>query len=514
MRQARVWARLLGIAGAIVERVELEGDDLVVRVRLRRRQRRRCGKCGKRGPLYDPGGGARRWRALDLGSTRCYLEAAAPRVSCPQHGPTVVQVPWADHDTRSTRSFDDQVAWLAVHSDASAVSELMRISWRTVGWIVARVTGRLRKGTDSLAGLRRIGIDEISFRRGHRYLIVVLDHDTNRLVWAAEGRDEKTLDRFFFELGEERRQLITHVSADAGNWIAPLVALRCPNAVRCMDNFHVIQWATEALDQVRREVWNAARRGGHKQLATDLKKARWALWKGAENLTDKQRGRLGWIEKTNLPLYQAYLMKEQLVRHEAHVDRVNWNVHHRPVAAGRRSWGQSEPGDAGEGRSSPDNDGTDRHCQTVRVRQARRIGVRTEKPAVKPPKALNQLQPGGYGLGSGARLTESSGRRLLVRSKLDRPGGHEESLRRTRGEAAGEKLGSHPANRSRDERGNLRGAALPPTRQVGEGQDRRRPMAPRRGGVPVVVRGRESRPHGKGGQQVRSEVAGMPGGPW
>jgi len=74
----------------------------------------------------------------------------------------------------------------------------------------------------------------------------------------------------------------------------------------------VIAGAIDALDKVRREVWNAARRGGHKQRAIDLKQARWALWKGAENLTDKQRARLGWVEKTNRPLYQAYLMKERL----------------------------------------------------------------------------------------------------------------------------------------------------------------------------------------------------------
>ena len=72
---------------------------------------------------------------------------------------------------------------------------------------------------------------------------MVVDHDTKRLFWAAEGRDEKTLDRFFFELGQERCKLISQVSAAAGNWIAPLVALRCPNAVRCMDPVHVIAWA-------------------------------------------------------------------------------------------------------------------------------------------------------------------------------------------------------------------------------------------------------------------------------
>jgi len=188
----------------------------------------------------------------------------------------------------------------------------MRISWRTVGWILARVSDRLRKGTDQLDGLRRIGIDEISFRRGHKYLIVVVDLDSGKLVWAAEGRDDKTLRRFFIELGEERCALITHVSADAGSWIAPAVQFSCPNAVRCMDPFHVVQWATQALDQVRSDVLSAARRAGHKQDVTAIRRSRWALWKGGDNLTDNQQAKLDWIEKTNEPLYRAYLLKEQL----------------------------------------------------------------------------------------------------------------------------------------------------------------------------------------------------------
>lgn len=310
MRKSSVWRRLLGVEQAVVEDVRWEAEDLIVSVRLYRRQRHRCGRCGRRCSRYDGGDGRRRWRGLDLGSARTFIEAEAPRVSCPEHGVVVAAVPWAEHDARFTRSFDEQVAWLAVHCDQSAVSELMRVSWRTVGWIVARVSRRLQAGKDRLADLRRIGIDEVSFRRGQKYLIVVLDHDSGRLVWVAEGRDEKTLDRFFFELGQERAELITHVSADAGSWIANVVGPRCPNAVRCMDPFHVVQWVTDALDQVRRDVWNAARRNDRKQLARDLKGARWALWKGGERLTQRQRAKLEWIEKTNQPLYRAYLLKE------------------------------------------------------------------------------------------------------------------------------------------------------------------------------------------------------------
>ena len=312
MRSPSVWARLLGIEGAVVEGVNLVGDDLVVRVRLRRGKKRLCGLCGRRSAQYDQGEGRRRWRALDLGSTRCFIEAEAPRVECKEHGIRVAQLPWADHDARTTRSFDDQVGWLAVHCNRTAVSELMRISWRTVGWIIERVSDRLRSGTDQLEGLRRIGIDEISFRRGRKYLIVVVDLDTGRLVWAKEGRDDNTLRKFFIELGEERCELITHVSADAASWIAPAVQFSCPNAVRCMDPFHVVQWATQALNQVRSEVMAAARRAGHKQEALGIRHAQWALWKGGENLTASQQSKLDWIEKTNEPLYRAYLLKEQL----------------------------------------------------------------------------------------------------------------------------------------------------------------------------------------------------------
>ena len=143
------------------------------------------------------------------------LDADAPRVRCPTHGPTVVQVPWARHHAGHTRAFDDTVAWLAVHCSKTAAWELTRIAWRTVGSIIARVNADVEATVDRLAGLRCIGIDEISYKRGHKYLTVVVDHDSGRLVWARPGRDDKTLHAFFDALGEQRCAEITDVSADA-----------------------------------------------------------------------------------------------------------------------------------------------------------------------------------------------------------------------------------------------------------------------------------------------------------
>ena len=313
MRGTRVWARLLGLPRTVVDNVEFGNEgELVITVRPVWRERDRCGICRRRSPGFDLGEGRRRWRTLDLGTTLAYLVSESPRVRCRRHGVVVCAVPWARHRARFTRRFEDQVAWLAVNCSKSAVAELMRISWRTVGGICGRVAAEAEGKLDLLAGLRRIGIDEISHRVGQRYLTVVVDHDSGRLVWAAAGRDRKTVEAFLDQLGEERCKQVELVSCDMAGWIAGPIAERCPNAIRCVDPFHVIKLATDALDLVRREVWNEARRAGQTELARDLKGARFALWKNPERLTSRQQAKLSDIEQTNRPLFRAYLLKEQL----------------------------------------------------------------------------------------------------------------------------------------------------------------------------------------------------------
>ncbi len=321
----RVWRMLLGLCDrTILEEVDYDEDAgvIVAHVRPKRPKRKRCGRCGRRAPGYDEGDGRRRWRTLDLGVIKAFLEADAPRVDCPVHGVVVIQFPWARHDAGFTRPFEEQVAWLAVHTSKSAVKQLMRVAWATVGRIIDRVVGEVRERVDPLDGLTRIGIDEVAYRKGHRYLTVVVDHDSGKLVWAAPGANKKTLAAFFDALGDERRSQIRLVSADGAPWIADMVVERCSNALLCLDPFHVVQWATKALDEVRREVWNDARRAGQTALAKELKGARFALWRNPEDLSSKQQTKLAFIAQTNDRLYRAYLMKEQLrmVFHQDSVD--------------------------------------------------------------------------------------------------------------------------------------------------------------------------------------------------
>ncbi len=351
MRDVSLWRGLLGVEKTVIERVEYDEDArvLVAHVRPTSRQRGRCGLCRRRCPGYDAGPGRRRWRSLDLGTTVAMLEAESPRVECRSHGVVVAHVPWARHDAGHTLAFDDQVAWLATQASKSAATQLMRIAWRTVGAIITRVWADIETQHDRLAGLRRIGIDEISYKKGHKYLMVVVDHDTRRLVWAAPGRNSATVGEFFDLLGEERCQLITHVSADGADFIDAIVAERCPGAIRVADPFHIVKWATEALDEVRRAAWNDARRQARSEpkrgrgrprtdapprpgseRAKGLKGARYSLWKNPQDLTENQQVKLAWIAATDPRLYRAYLLKEGL--------RLVFQLPHRAAADALDRW--------------------------------------------------------------------------------------------------------------------------------------------------------------------------------
>lgn len=324
MQNSSVWGRACGLTRTVVEGVRFDEttNAIVVSVRPNARARSRCGRCGRRSPGYDQGAGRRRWRGLDAGTTRVFIEADAQRVECHTHGPTVAAVPWARHDVGHTRDFDAMAAWLAVRTSKSATCQLLRVAWRTIGSIITRVNSDVEAAVDRLSGLRRIGIDEISYKRGQRYLIVVVDHDTGRLVWAGPGRSEAALDVFFDELGDQRAAEITHVSADMADWIAKTVARRAPNAVRCADPFHVVAWAIEALDVERRRAWNQAkgrkipaspgRRGRTTGDSRQIARSRYALWKNPDDLNGRQRQQLDWIAKTDPKLWRAYLLKEGL----------------------------------------------------------------------------------------------------------------------------------------------------------------------------------------------------------
>ena len=318
MLSQRLLARTLGVDAKSVRVENVDFVDEVLEIRLRPRiiHRWRCPHCQKRCPGYDPGR-ERHWRALDFGRTKVFVIARVPRVRCAEHGVVVAAVPWARHGARHTLAFEQLAAWCAVEMSSTAAARLLRCTWRTIGQIIARVVADLGD-EELLEGVTRIGIDEISYRRHYRYLLVVVDHDRRRLIHAVDGAHPTSLNAFFDLLGEERTQAITHVSADGAAWIARTVTRRCPKAIMCADTFHVVQWAGDALDLVRRELWNEVRE--RRQLASRraygegkvLNEARWSLWKKPENLSDAERARLDYIAATHPRLHRAWALKEGL----------------------------------------------------------------------------------------------------------------------------------------------------------------------------------------------------------
>lgn len=316
MRVAALFKRLLGFDAVRVVAVDVvdEDDEQVVVIDLARRRNRRmfCSGCGRRcRAIYDRS--VRSWRHLDVFRTRCRVRCEVRRVSCPGCGVRAEVVPWARVGSRASRAFEDSVVWLARSAPKSVVAQLLRVDWETVGRMIERVVAEhtANRSGDGLDGLRRIGIDEVAYRKGHRYLMCVTDHDTGRLVWAAPGRSEQTATAFFQALGPERCRQITAVSLDLhGGWINAAETY-CPNARICADPFHIIQLATKALDELRRGLWQSLRDTDPERAAW-IKGTRFAIRRRSDNLRPQDRSILDELADTNIDLYRGWLLVDQL----------------------------------------------------------------------------------------------------------------------------------------------------------------------------------------------------------
>ncbi len=309
MRVTTAFNNLLGLPGASVSDVAFGADGVVVSVRLRRR-RRVCAGCGQTGrwlQIHDRR--VKRWRHLDLGVSRCIIESELRRLRCRTCGVRLEPVPWARPGAAHTRDFEDVVAWLAQQMAKTPIAGLLRIAWDTVGRIVERVVAE-HLDERRLEGLVAIGVDEISYRRGQRYLTSVVDHHARAIVWCAPGRNAQTLQAFFDELGD-RRHSIRAVSIDMSGGYEKAIRANIPDAEVCFDPFHVVRLGQRAVDQVRRDEWNAHERS-HTPRGRWIKGTRWSLLKAPEKQSVPQLALLGEVAQANKALYRAFLLKEEL----------------------------------------------------------------------------------------------------------------------------------------------------------------------------------------------------------
>lgn len=346
MTTATLCKKLLGVKNTVVESYDFYTDsDGVNHLRIYARanvwHQDVCPHCGRRHlPKYDRAArNPKVWRGLDFGGIVVEVVSETHRVICPDHGVVTAAVPWAYPSSGFTKEFDLTVAWLAEYLPRSAVAEYMRIDWQTVGNCISRALHDLEpERSRRLNGLVNIGIDETSYRKGHKYITVVVNHDTNTVVWAADGHGKGVLEQFFKSLTEEQLASIKVVTGDGARWITDCVNEFTTDCERCVDPFHVVEWAMETLDEVRKDRWRAAYQKAQKmeqanpqkrgrprtddnvaaaiqavrEKASDIKNSAYVLGKAPEHLTEKQQIRLDIIQANDSQLYRAYRLKESL----------------------------------------------------------------------------------------------------------------------------------------------------------------------------------------------------------
>jgi len=305
VRVSTAFNKMLGLPGAWVEKVEFTEAGMVIGLRLRARSHR-C-RCGRRAAGYDRR--RRRWRHLDLGACKLWLEAEIWRVDCRRCGQVLTEeVPWARPGARLTRDLEDVIAWLCQRTDKTSVCRLLRVSWKSVQAVVMRVVAD-RLDDSRLEDLFNLGVDEISYKRGHQYLTVIADHDSGRVVHVGEGRSHASLQGFFDLLGPDRCGKVKAISMD----MAPVWREPCersiPQAAICFDPFHVIRLANAALDSVYSQ---SGRQHGTPPNGADWRRTRYALRTGAEHLNQNHHQLLSQLRRTRYALWRAWDLKERL----------------------------------------------------------------------------------------------------------------------------------------------------------------------------------------------------------
>ncbi len=288
----------------------VEGDPVGLEIDIRPRvgSRPRCSGCGTRGPTYDtlP---ARRFQFIPLWGIVTFFVYAMRRVDCRRCGVKVEQVPWAQGKSPITTSYAWFLAGWAKRMSWKEVAESFRTSWDSVYRAVqlAVAWGLVHR---DLGGIEAIGVDEVLWHRGHKYLTVVyqIDGHCRRLLWVGKERTTQTLERFFRGFGLCRTLQLVYVCSDMWKPYLNVIARWAPRAVHVLDRYHIVAKLNQAIDEVRADEARRMIRDGYEPL---LKHSRWPLLKKPENLTDSQSEKLADLLQYNLKTVRAYLLKEE-----------------------------------------------------------------------------------------------------------------------------------------------------------------------------------------------------------
>jgi transposase len=296
--------------GFVYESCKLKGKKslvLEVTVRADVRVRPICSGCQQPGPGYDTLA-QRRFEFVPLWAIAVFFLYAMRRVDCRKCGVTVEAVPWAEGKSHLTKAYVGFLASWAKRMSWKEVANAFQTSWENVFRSVESVVQWGLAHRD-LSGITAIGMDEVLWHRGYKFLTVVyqIDNGCRRLLWVGQDRTLKTTLRFFRWLGRERSAALRFVCSDMWKPYLRVIAKKAPKALNILDRFHVAAKMNKAIDEVRAQEAKALKAKG---IAPLLKNTRWCLLKRPENLTDNQGMKLADLVRHNLKTVRAYLLKE------------------------------------------------------------------------------------------------------------------------------------------------------------------------------------------------------------
>jgi transposase len=303
----KIVAKLLRFKGLRVVDFRFEGRHNLRLTVTPHKNGCRCPECGRRGTIVRVIPEARWWRDITVCGWTVWLQHCPREIWCPTHGRLVEQIPWADRFARVTYRFEYAMLKYCQMMTQKAAAQLLHVSASTLSDLLHRTIDRLRDG-HRIRGLRTLGVDEISYAKGHKYATLVYDLDRSCVVWVGPGKGRETIDAFFSEaLSAYQKAQIAWACCDMSEAYINAIRAHCPNATLVLDRFHIVKALNAAVDEVRKQQWRLA--GADQRKA--LKGLRWLLYRHSSTRSREDTQTLRALEKANKRIYRAWRLKDE-----------------------------------------------------------------------------------------------------------------------------------------------------------------------------------------------------------
>lgn len=266
-----------------------------------------CPYCMRRRRIVRTMDTPRTWRDIPVCKWSVLLHYCPRELRCPIHKRVQENIPWADSHAHVTYRFEYAMLVYCQLMTQKAAAKLLHIPKSTLSDLLHRSIARIRDG-HRIRGLKSIGIDEISYCKGHKYATIVYDLDRACVVWVGPGKGRATIDTFFAEqLSDYQKKRIKWACCDMSQAYIGAIEDHCPNAKLVLDRFHIAKALNEAVDEVRKEQWRKATASQRKA----LKGLRWLLFKHSSNRSKSDTRTLNALRKGNRRIHRAWVLKDE-----------------------------------------------------------------------------------------------------------------------------------------------------------------------------------------------------------